>query len=294
MNGQLFTLAGPDAGDKGVYLGTSLDGIYDPPVKTVWEEPANLPGARYLAHKIMRRDIVFGVEIVNDSEPGRTWLDRDSEWRKAWSFERDCKLWVTTDSGRRYLSVRLGESPLVDMSTDPTLNPLNLTLMTVIAGDPFWYGEEVVHDWVLDRDLKNVPLVKDGDINPAAVTHEFDIAELNPTDQPVWPVWVISAPSRVVLPDYSWLDDDFAQRRVVMPSLVEGEDIVVDVDPRSPQVVSWSGSQVWARMAGVRFRHPISPYTRRAQLPVTIAQAPAGAKVQLRLKRPWSRPWGLW
>src|SRR5690606_30980494 len=95
VNGEMFTLAGPDAGDQGVYLGTGMEGLYDPPVKVVYEEPGNWPGARYLSHRILRRDVVFGVEILNDKTA--SWLSRDSAWRKAWAYDRDCKLYITTE-----------------------------------------------------------------------------------------------------------------------------------------------------------------------------------------------------
>ncbi|KZM68828.1 hypothetical protein AWN90_13650 [Nocardia terpenica] len=296
VNGEVFTLAGPNAGDRGVYLDTGLTGIYDPPVRTVYEEPANMPGARYLAHRILRRDIVFGVVILNDDRNGgpNSWMSRDSEWRKAWSYTEDCQLIVTTADDRRTLFLRLGEQPDISTVTDPNERVLHQAVMTCIAGDPFWYGAELVYEFELKTDTTNIPLIKDGNINPAAVTYEFDIPELNPTDQPVWPVWVVSAPGRVVLPDFSFQDDELAGRKIVMPSLLAGEDVTVSVDPRKPQVTSDNNAQVWARMNGVRFRHFIKPYTGRTKLPVTIAQAPAGAKIQLRLMRPWSRPWGLY
>lgn len=293
VNGEFFTLAGPNAGDKGIFLATGLDGIFDPPVKTVWEEPASLPGARFLSHRILRRDITLGVHILNDAGAG-SWKRRDSDWRKAWSYEADCKLWVTTEDGRRFLSVRMGEQPRISMDTDPNERELTTAIYTLIAGDPFWYGEQEVHEFVLEDDLSNVPLIVNGELNPAAHTHVFRVPELNPTDQPVWPIWTVSSPSRVVLPDFSFEDDELARRKVVMPTLRPGENIMVDVDPRHPQITSENGAQVWARMNGVRFRSYIPAYTYEAELPVTIAQAPAGAAVQLRLIRPWSRPWGMW
>ena len=68
VNGELFTIAGDDAGDKGVYLATGVTGLFDPPVKASYEEPGNYPGARYLSHRILRRDLVFAVHILEDGE----------------------------------------------------------------------------------------------------------------------------------------------------------------------------------------------------------------------------------
>jgi hypothetical protein len=71
------------------------------------------------------------------------------------------------------------------------------------------------------------------------------------------------------------------------------ENCVIDVDPRVEQVVSESGSNLWARMNGVRFRHPVPPYTSSARFELDVSGCVPGQMVTLRLPRPWSRPWGL-
>ena len=258
VNGEWFTLAGPNAGDKGVHLAKGVKGMfYDPPVKVVDETPGNYPGSRYLNHRVLRRDIVFGVEILND--PGaNSWLSRDSEWRKAWSFERDCKIYVTTDSGTRYLKVRLLESPEVDMETDPNGNVINRTIMTCVAYDPFWYEDDVIYEAETQTDTTFDP-------NPlpwpwpreALPTETLEITVdpedgkggLNPTDQPIWPKWIVPGstekPAEPYIPWLPWLgapkspatiwtvpdykfeledgdDPSLATRRIRMPGLIGG------------------------------------------------------------------------
>jgi hypothetical protein len=71
------------------------------------------------------------------------------------------------------------------------------------------------------------------------------------------------------------------------------ENCIINSDPREEQVVSESGSQVWSRMNGVRFRNPIPPYTRDHSFEITVSGCVPGQSVALRLTRPWSRPWGL-
>ena len=158
VNGEWFTLAGPQAGDRGVYLGTDVQGLYDPPVKVVYEEPGNYPGARYLSHRVLRRDITFEAIILHGKGSASSWLSRDSEWRKAWAFDRDCHLHVTTpESGTRTLQVRLGESPDVSLFTDPTMGMCNSAIMTVIAGDPFWYEKDVIYSAETKTDTRFDP-----------------------------------------------------------------------------------------------------------------------------------------
>ncbi|AGK87142.1 minor tail protein [Mycobacterium phage Dhanush] len=436
VNGEWFTLAGPGEGDRGVYLGTDVKGLYDPPVKVVYEEPGNYPGARYLNHRILRRDITFGVEILNDAAIGpNSWLSRESEWRKAWAFDRDCKLYITTpESGTRYLKVRLGESPEVSWFTDPRGNKINRTVMVVIAGDPFWYQDDVVYSAVTQTDTTFDPNPLPWPWPQEALPTEtlsitVDPADgkggLNPTDQYSWVKWILPGSTQVpaepyvpgipwlgapkspaviwTVPDYSFEDESLSNRRVRMPGLIGGlrtaevqivsligdpksgtfklgrdgsltssiaynataatmktrleavygagnirvdggptllsprqpwrvsfigalagspqplmltesslgnggrvqvtrategatapaENALIDTDPREEQVTSENGSQLWARMNGVRFRHPIPPWTKSATFELTVSGAVPGQMAVLRIPRAWTRPWGL-
>lgn len=252
VNGEMFTLAGPRAGDRGVHLATGVTGLYDPPVKCVYEEPGNYPGARYLNHRILRRDLVFGVLILNDRGAG-SWLSRDSEWRKAWAFDRDCKLYVTTDSGTRYLKVRLFESPEVDMETDPNGNQITMVKMVCVAGDPFWYEDDVVYSAVTQTDTRFNPVSlpwpwPQQTLPSEDLTITVDPSDgrggLNPTDQYIYPIWTVPGSTEApaapyvpglpwlgapaskatiwTLPDYSFEDPDLATRRVRLPGLIGG------------------------------------------------------------------------
>lgn len=253
VNGEWFTLAGPNAGDRGVYLATGVTGLFDPPVKAVYEEPGNYPGARYLSHRILRRDLVFAVHILNDQGAG-SWLSRDSEWRKAWAFDKDCKIHVTTaESGTRYLKVRLFESMDVDTETDPNGRSITTAKLITVAGDPFWYQDDVVYTATTQTDTNFDPNAFSWPWAPAILPQEtititVDPQDgkggLNPTDQYIFPKWTIpgsayapaepyipglpwlGAPkSRGVvwtLPDYSFEDPEQATRRVRMPSLIGG------------------------------------------------------------------------
>lgn len=253
VNGEWFTLAGPNAGDRGVYLASGVTGLFEPPVKAVYEEPGNYPGARYLNHRILRRDLVFAVWILNDKGAG-SWLSRDSEWRKAWAFDRDCKLYVTTEeSGTRYLKVRLFESPEVDTTTDPNGRTINSAKMVCVAGDPFWYQDDVVYTATTKTnttfDPNSLPWPwPQASLPTETLTITVDPSDgkggLNPTDQYIFPKWTVpgstfppaepyvpgmpwlGAPkSRATiwtLPDYSFEDPEHANRRVKLPGLIGG------------------------------------------------------------------------
>jgi len=325
-DGETFNLT---TGDKGIYLATDVKGcFYDPPVKVVVEEPGNYPGARYLNHRVLKRDVTFGVEILNDARFGsRSWLSRDSMWRKAWAFDRDSFLHVTTPaSGRRTLKVRLFESPSVDMRTDPNGNPINLTVMSCIAYDPFWYEDDLVFPVKTKTDTRFKPTAFDlpgewpWEKLPKESLHiRVGAGEggLNPTDQYIAPKWTVPASTEMIpnfgwpfppntpipwerapftqftIPDYSFEDDEFKDRRIKTPGLIYGENCVIDSDRRVEQFTSESGSQVWARTNGVRFRNMIPPYTEERTFYIDASGCNKGQIITLRLPRPWSRPWGL-
>lgn len=246
VNNEMFNLT---TGDKGVYLATDVKGaLYDAPVKAVYEEPGNYPGSRYLNHRILRRDIVFGVEIVNDAAAGsNSWLSRDSQWRKAWAYDKDCILYVTTSSGTRYLKLRLLESPEVDMFYDPNSREVNQTIMTCVAPDPFWYSDDAVYTATTQTNTTFDPNTfvwpwKRDDLPKENLT--ITVPVCNPTDQYIFPKWTVpgstfapaepyipglpwlGAPkSRAVvwtIPDYSFEDPALANRRVTMPGLIGG------------------------------------------------------------------------
>ena len=329
VNGELFNLT---TGDQGVYLAEDVEGaFYDPPVKVAIEEPGNYPGARYLNHRVLYRNIIFAVQILADAKRGsRSWLSRDSEWRKAWAFDRDAYLRVTTpDSGTRTLKVRLFESPKVNMKTDPRGNSINETEMFCIAYDPFWYAEDAVFPVKTKTDTRFKPQI----INvpgqwpwEKVPKEELKIVVgrgqggLNPTDQYIAPIWTVpgstesipdfdmnllglkisldipweKAPyTQFTIPDYSFEDEEYKDRRVRTPGLIFGENCEINTDRREEQIVSESESQVWARMNGVRFRNMIPPYTEERTFHVTASGCAPGQLIALRLKRPWSRCWGL-
>ena len=327
VNGETFTLAGPNAGDQGIWLLTDVKGLFDPPVKVVYEQPGGYPGARYLSHRILRRDITFAVTILHDKGILNSWVSRDSEWRKAWAYDRDCILRVTTEeSGTRYLKVRLGEAPDVSLYTDPHGNTLNDVAMVVIAGDPFWYGEDVIYEVETKTDTRFDPSIWTPpwpweELPKEDLTITVDPSDgkggLNPTDQYIWLKWTVpgaqeqipqfpwpfpegiaipweKAPfTQFTIPDYSFEDDEQANRRIKTPGLLKGQDCVIDTDPREEQFSAADGSPVWARTGGVRFRHPVPPWTRDCTFNLTTTGTAAGQTIELRIPRPWSRPWGL-
>ena len=292
-NGEWFTLSGRRRADRQVDMATEPTGLFDTPVKTIYNSHAFQVGSTYMGKRFLPRDVVFGVNVYGESRNGKmSWERADSEWRKAWSYDKVTKLWTEDDSGsRRFLNLRLGEEPRFEPTKSPRLRDYGLIIMTTVASDPFWYEEDYTDEFVTTTDTTG------GGYEYGSVTVE------NPCDIIVWPQWVLQGYQGVEwsLADYSFGNDMFeradvdADRMISTPPLMNGEHVYVNTDPQAlgGQVNSSLDTQIWARMNGVQFLYPIPEYQPKIELPIRVTGAPVGLKCQLRMKRPWSRPWGL-
>ncbi|WP_084760464.1 hypothetical protein [Nocardia mangyaensis] len=278
VDGSRWVLAGPGQGGEGVELATAPTGLYDAPVKTIWNSSAYQIGASYGGANWLQRDVVFGVNVFESGES--SWESVDSAWRKAWAYDRDAKLSVTTTFGTRSLHLRLSEQPDFKPDRDPHRKRWGKVTMTCTAGTPWWVEDDVTDIVVSATDT-------------TAASETAYVRVSNPTDQPMWLKWVVSAPGSWTLPDFSFTADEHADRVLTLPTLVAGQDLTIDTDPMEEMVVAADGSSVWARMNGKMFLYAVPPWTPETLVPVTVSGAPAGASVQVRCARNWSRPWGL-
>lgn len=266
-NGDSVVLAGPDTGKDGMWLATEVEGLMDPEAEIVKKEAGNRAGSRFISHRILERTLIFNVSIENGVGEGNSWRERDSRWRALWAYDRDSQIKVTTEYGTRTLTCRLTEIE-VDTYFDPATNEATDVTMTVTAYDPFWYGDEFVADAEV----------------AVGATYEFMISDANPTSNPVFPQLVLEGGA-------IWEVQD-GERFVKLPELSEGEDVLVNTDPSSRQLTSATETMVWGRMNGVRFREYIAPRTGATTLALKLVSAPDTRSAQLRLKRPFDRPWG--
>lgn len=269
VNGDVVVLAGEHAGMDGMVLASDMSGFYDPEVKVVTRSPANRPGTRFVSHRVLERTVVFRVDIYDDEGPGRTWRERDTRWRRLWAYNDYTRIRVVTDDGERTLKARL-ESIEVPTEYDPHVNSVNQVLMTVVADDPFWYAPDEIH---------NVT------VNGSAV---IPVLMANPTENAVFPVWVLEAPGKWSVPD--WSKDD-PGRMIPLPEFAAGSHTVVDTDPGARQLQAVNKDPVWHRMNGVRFRNFIPGYTGKVDFALKVV-ADGPRQAQLRLRRPFNRPWG--
>lgn len=287
VNGSWFTIAGPGEGDEGVHLGTDVQGLYDAPVKTIRHSHAFQKGATYGGKRFLERPVVFGV-VIDGTEQGN-WEFLDSEWRKAWDYDKETELWVEKGDSVRVLRLKLSEQPDFQPEGDPEVTQIERVVMTTVADDPFWYSEDDTDEYVWESATGSTNV-------------QGSVLVSNPTDQEIWAKFVCkgSAGSIFTLPDFSWGNDKEeravldAQRVIELDPLVAADgDLIVDSDEATQQYFTTGNTPYYIRMKAVRFLYPIPPYTPPTEVPVFVRSAGAGAGVQVRLPRPWSRPWGL-
>lgn len=287
-DGDWTTLLGPSKGDRGVFLGEDIEGLFDDePSEGIYNSHAFQRGATFGGVRIDKKDVTFDALITNTADA--TWQENYSAWRRSWSLKRKTQMWVETEGSRRWIDVRLAKHMRVVAKIDPNKNEYGVVSMFCVAEDPSFLEPDATDSWVSTVDTLG------GGTTSGTVTVS------NPTDNDLWLKWVLQAyPGAVyTLPDFSFGDDRFeratadAGRRIVMPPLLAGEHIRVDTDEEALQVVSNIDTQVYIRMKGVSFLYPVPAGTKKLELPVSVSKAPAGVGVQVRCPRKWSSGMGL-
>lgn len=294
VNGRIVTLSGEGSDDSSTYLATGMSGFMDVPVEVLRGSHAFQEGSTYLGKRILERPLEFGVVI--DSTNGLSWQENDSEFRKMWSHDEDCKLWIETETSRRYLKIRPLEFTY-DIEYDPNQTQIETVKLKCVAMDPYWHEDDYTDTFTATV------------ATAANVFTTGSVLVENRTNIEVYPEWLLLNPGVPRLPDYSWGDKrhngygtngyfdaatEFAARKIVMAEVLAGYPVRVETRPDARDGGYQSLDQTYRqRMKMIRFMYPIPPYTPPTALPVSISKAAAGASIQLRMPRPWSRPWGL-
>ncbi|WP_280485351.1 phage tail protein [Nocardia cyriacigeorgica] len=288
--GEWFTLYGAGQGDRGVVLGERPIGLLsDEPMESIWNSHAFQTGASFGGIRIDKKDVMIGAEIIPTEN--ESWHENYSGWKDAWSATRDNKLWVTTPESRRFLLCRKAKAPGFDPERDPFVRQHSRVDTFLTAGDPRWKEPDQPLKWVNDIDTT--------DVSGGEVWSFHDFWVSNPTDYPLWPMWELQAyeGAKWRLPDYSFGSDLYeradldANRTIQMPALIAGEHVRVDTTDEGEQVVSSIDTQIYQRMAGVRFLYPIPAKTKKpVKLTVGVTRVPAGVGIRLVLRRNWSSP----
>lgn len=260
VDGSQWVIHGPGSGASPVrLLAGDVGELVDAPFSTTYQPVSGRPGSSFRAVTFPERNVVLNLNIAGDS--GDSWARVDSRFRQALSPEEPARLVaITPQSGRRWLNVRLAEHPQLKNSLDPHEQANAVMQYVLVAGDPYWYSQELRDEFVFDGSN----WVGGG------------VTVANPGDVPAWPKWVLTAPAKFGLPDVdlSTPVDARLDRFVYLPFQPTGREVVVDADPFEELIATTDGTLLWAQMNGQFFENPIPPRTTDTVLPVYVDPFP--------------------
>lgn len=300
-DGSSWTVSGGNEGNEGVILDSSPSGLQEAPRSGIWQQSAFQEGATYQGVSVEPIDLVLAFQIWGDES---NWQDVSSRFRRAFDYEQTSTIRVSTSSGARELEVQMFEAPDRDQEHDPRILEYSVETYTLRAAFPYWLGDIVTDtatvtlyqrpvegtEWweklsaALKRLLKMSPNVEQ--------YSNMTVTVSNPTDVPLWPQWAFTAPGRWGIPDFSFKDDDQANRVIISPTLNSGQGLTVDTYPRNEPYVAADGSNAPGLFGGVLPLNPIPPFTPPTEIPISYVGNDANAAATVRLRQYWNNPWG--
>ncbi len=245
-DGRYWPLTGLMAGTEGAFVTGPIDGMVHVPFEGVWTTPAYGP-PRFERTVDGRREISFTLGLMSNSRLG--WYDTETRFWAGCKKDATGFFSVTTRRhGQLWIPMQLLEAPRCALPDDPAYAKVALHEVILAAdGEPRWRRPDATPPPFLRR--PGGPTV--GTIRVA-----------NRGTEPAWPVFFISAPGKVWLPDgpnaftsgeRNPLDDwprigklfgipfvdeilgTFTRNRdanmIEIPELEPGEHAIIDTDP---------------------------------------------------------------
>lgn len=254
IHGRPWHLAGPGLGLEGVILASDPKGLMFPPTELLFDEGARQDGATFRRSIVSKRMLDFNVSIGNRVglaiRDMRHWQMVHDLWWRGWSRNTPGHLcFWTKGKGWRKIPLHLADAPEPMTGLDPALNLHQAYTTSAAAFDPFYAGLEREVSWI-----------------NSAGTNEGVLKMRNDASEPAWPRYTLKGPGRWSIEDEDPLADPEADLRLmVLPAILEGETLQIDLHPRhrTARVYSTGGvylRNVWGQMAGRRFLHAIQPW----------------------------------
>lgn len=297
-NGDWVTVAGPGMGAEGVFLASEEDGLefdelFEPPLKQLWQATTFQVGESYGG--LRQPKIVFDLPFHVTETSDYPWSYNNSRFRKLFHPKKQSKIWIQVEESRRHLKIQLGDRVKVKTTGEPNRQQYSLDTVPCVGAYPRWFEPDWCSTYITTTDTTG------GGVELG------EIPAWNPTPDDIYLKYMAQAEQgiRWTLADLSFGSDledravQDADRVVVCPALIAGEQLRIDTDPQAKggQFVSSLDTAVYLRANGVEFLYPFPAYTGTEgdpfMLPVAVTGAPIGAGVQVRCPRPWLRPWGL-
>ena len=286
IHGNEWHLSGEQAGEEGAVLeATEVIDVFDEAdVKTIRDEGAFSRGSFYAGKRVMTRYPVFDVGLMDTAS--QTVRQTISAWRRGWSYDADCKLYVQDEESTRYIELRKLEKIKFSPATDYNADGIATMTMVCVSGNPFFREDDVVDSYVTTTDTT------------VSGTETGQVTIANPCDVDIWLQWIVQGGATgmiVTLPDFSFGNDEFNRatedddRAVILAPLQSGEVLLIDTDKLAidGQFNSSTRPSYRGLMNGVRFMYRVPAGTESTDLPIVFDNAPIGAGVQVRAPRNW-------
>lgn len=184
-DGRYWPLTGQMAGSEGAFISGPIDGMVHVPFEGVWTTPAYGP-PRFERTVDGRREISFTLGLMSDTTLG--WFDTESRWWAGCRKDATGFFSVTTRRhGQLWIPMQLLEAPQCALPDDPAYQRVALHQIILAAdGEPRWRRPDTTPSPYKRR--------------PSAPANGV-IRIANRGSEPAWPVFFVSAPGKIKLPD---------------------------------------------------------------------------------------------
>lgn len=183
-DGRVWPLAGLEGGIDGAFIAGDIEGLVHIPYDQVWTKPA-YGAPRFVRAIEGRKEISFPLGLMSDSTLG--WYDTHAAfWRGCKPKETGFFTLTTRRLGELWLPMQLLDAKCT-LRDDPGRQKFALhDVVLAVDGDPRWRRP----------DVRPAPFVRKSGPNSAGV-----LRAANRGTEPAWPIYIISAPGKVWLPD---------------------------------------------------------------------------------------------
>lgn len=268
----VLDILGPDMKAQGICLLSGYSGLQHAPRTPIRESSAYQEGSTPSDFpRVEERTI--DMRLGTQGRTQREWEEIDSLLWEVLSHTEDAVLRIESEiSQPRELKVRLDRKPKDDMTIDPSVTHYMVWSLTLIACDPWWRSSEIQSVFT----------------NTAGTGNGF-LTLQNPADRECW----VEFSCNQITSTQTWtLPDGVSGVSHTLPSLIAGQEFLVDTYPLNETLMVRDGSQAWARMQAEAFLYSLPRRTLPTQVPIKVVGGTTSSSVTAYMEQRWDRPWG--
>lgn len=300
-DGSTWHVHGDGQGQEGVFCGKDqMKGLWDPPVRTAWASGARQRGGKPRGHWYDPRDLDLGFHLVAARVPGGDQETLMGAFWGAFGFREDDYDWdavlprvqVISPKSERWLDVQKREQTDFNPSIDPLIRQHANPVLSLRAGQPFYYEEPETSSWSTSSS-SGAGTLKVWNPTPLPMFHKINLTRGD---------WTIGDRSIEGPPNHRFFGrskrtgrDDSERDILIAPITTVQGGATIDLDPDALMIRDAHGTNMLGQMPvpGRYFEYEIPPHTQPLYIPVSVTNAPAGgAMAQLIMPRLWPLPIG--